>query len=80
MLRILAKADRLGVNFNTPIAVAMLGTKKRKNVSYITSADVAKYLQVDDKSAHGIKHANALDRFSIQSIIVGACVLMDVAD
>ena len=80
VLRILSRADRLGIKFDTPIAVAMVGTKKRKHVSYINSAAVKTNLEVSTKATHDIKADKALGKFSTQFIRVKICVLMDAAD
>ena len=57
VLRILARADRLGIKFYTTIPVSMVGTKKRKYASYTSSATVTKHLQEASKAAHGTKSA-----------------------
>ena len=70
----------MGINFDTPIAVAMILTWKMKHVSYITSAVVTKHLQAAANATHVIKASKSLDRVFTYSIRVGAYVLMDDAD
>ena len=81
VLRILARAARLGVPHDSPVAVALhrSGKQKTKTVSYITSALSTKFIRQAATAAHGITAAKSLARFSNHSIRVGACVHMDAA-
>ena len=70
----------MSVDVNIFIAAAIVGTKKRKYVSYITSATITKYLQIADKATHGITLAKALSRSPTHSVRVKTFVLMDAID
>ena len=63
VLLVLVWADQLGINVDTPVVAAMIGAKKRKYVSYITSTSVTKYIQVAAKATHGITATKALASF-----------------
>ena len=81
VLRILARAARLGVPPLSPIAVALqsTGKKKKKSVTFITSSQSTKFIRQAATAVHGVTTAKALARFSNHSIRVGACVHMDAA-
>ena len=75
VIRILARAQRLDIKPDCPIAVAMAG-KKNLSPCFITSTSVASHLQAAAKEVHHISSKKDLARFSTHSFRVGACVLL----
>ena len=76
ILRILARAKRLKLKTNSPVAVATSTTKKCSKSFYITSSLVAAFFQNAAKIVHHVTSSNDLARFSSHSLRVGACVLL----
>ena len=79
VLYLLVQADRLDIHVYTSISLAMVGTKKRNILFYITSMTVTRHLQAPSKASNVIKTTRTLAR-STHSVSVGACVLMNAAD
>ena len=75
VISILARAERLGIKPDCPIAVSMTG-KKNLSPCFITSTLVASHLQAAAKAVHHVTSKTDLARFSTHSLRVGACCLL----
>jgi len=74
-LRARARAQRLGVSEDTPIAVFRDAAGK---VKHISDVDVEFVLQQAAKKVHGVTAAKDLKRWSCHSIRVGACIRLQL--